>query len=73
MIILVNALKLWIELIKYINDNAEEKFYLVHTFSKVRILVEISKMLKNLEKMKYRKSVLSRNSVAAPSLHNQVS
>ena len=48
-IILVHVLKLWIELIKQRNDNAGEKFYLMQAFSKVQILVKISKISKNLE------------------------
>ena len=48
-IVLDNVLKLWIELIKQRNDNAREKFYLMQAFSKVRNLVEISKISKNLE------------------------
>ena len=50
-IVLDNVLRLWIELIKWINDNAGEKFYLMQTFSKVRNLVEISKISKNIEKL----------------------
>ena len=49
MIILDCVLKLWMELIKYRNDNAGEKFYLVQTFSKVQNLVEISKISKKLK------------------------
>ena len=45
-IVLDDMLKLWIELIKLIDDNAGEKFYLMQTFSKVRNLVEISKIRK---------------------------
>ena len=52
MIILDNVLKLWIELIKYRNDNAGEKLYLMQTFLKVQNLVEISKISKNLENLK---------------------
>ena len=51
-IVLDNVLKLWIELIKWRNDNAREKFYLMQTFSKARNFVEISKILKNLEILK---------------------
>ena len=36
MIVLDNVLKIWMELIKYRNDNAGEKFYMVQTFSKVQ-------------------------------------
>ena len=49
MIVLDNVLKRWIELIKWRNDNAGEKFYLMRTFSKVRNLAKILKNLKNLE------------------------
>ena len=51
-IVLDYVLRIWIELIKYRNDNAGEKFYLVQTFSKVQNLVEISKISKNLENLK---------------------
>ena len=43
-IVLDDALKIQIELITHRNDNAREKFYLMQTFSKVRNLVEISKI-----------------------------
>ena len=52
MIILDHVLKLWIELIKYENDNAREKFYLMQAISKVRNLVKISKNTRNLEILK---------------------
>ena len=44
-IVLDNILKICIELIKWRNDNAREKFYLMQ-FSKVENLVEISKTSK---------------------------
>ena len=52
-IVLDNVSKIWIELIKYRNHNAGEKFNLVPTFSKVQILVEILKILKNQEHKKF--------------------
>ena len=52
MIILDNVLKIFMELLKQRNDNAGEKFYLVQAFSKVRNLVENSKIPKNLEILK---------------------
>ena len=39
MIVLDNALKICIELIKLLNDNAMEKFYSLRMFRKVKILV----------------------------------
>ena len=48
-IVLDNILTIWMEITKLINDNAGEKFYLMQTFSKVRNLVEISKISKNIE------------------------
>ena len=48
-IVLDNLLKLWIELTNWRNNNATQKFYL---FGKVRLLVEISKISKNLEIIK---------------------
>ena len=52
MIVFNILLQIWIELIKLRNDDAEEKFYLVQAFSKVRNLVEISIFSKNLENLK---------------------
>ena len=37
------------ELIKYRNDNATEKFYWLEVFQKLEMLVEILNILKNLE------------------------
>ena len=46
------VLKIWIELIKWRNDNTMEKFYGLWTFQKSRFLVEISKISKIFEKLK---------------------
>ena len=51
-LVLDNILGLWIELIKLQNDNSKEKFYRLCTFEKLIFLVEISKISKNLEKIK---------------------
>ena len=44
--------KLRLELIKARNDNATEKFYRFQVFQKLSFLVKISKILKNVEKVK---------------------
>ena len=54
MIVLDNALKICIELIKLSNDNATKKFYSLWMFRKVEILVEISIFLK---KSKFEKKI----------------
>ena len=43
------VLRLWIELIKYINENAMKKFHWLEVFGKLTFLVEISKISKILK------------------------
>ena len=49
MIVLDNALNFCIELTKLSNDNDMEKFYSLRMFRKVKILVEISKIVEKIE------------------------
>ena len=51
MIVLDNVLQIWIELIKYRNDDAGEKFYLVQFFQKFKFWSKFRKFRK-IKKMK---------------------
>ena len=52
MIVLDTVLKIWIELLTLLNDNAMEKFYGLWCFPKVEFLVESFNIFENFMKEK---------------------